>query len=209
MAADVTAHPFAQPAVACAILAAGASTRFGRNQNKLLANFRGRPLVQHAIDAACASKAIACVLVLGADAEAVEASAETRRCAIIRNSGWEEGIASSIRCALAHRRTDEATIFLVGDEPFVGAADIDALIDEHALRPKAIVALRAGRVWGTPALFPREDYRALMRLRGDHGAKTYAKQHPDRLRLVAARDPRAFVDIDTRADARKAARTRS
>lgn len=209
MAPDLTANPFAQPAVACVILAAGASTRFGRNQNKLLALLHGRPLLQHAIDTACGSKAVACTVVLGADAATVEARVAMRRCAVIQNQDWQEGIASSIRRALAHDGSEDATIFLVGDEPFVGPADIDALIDEHGAHPQAIVALRAGRVWGTPALFPREDHRALMRLRGDRGAKTYAMQHPKRLRFVAARDERAFVDVDTPADLRKAARTRS
>ena len=187
----------------CVILAAGASTRF-RNANKLLANFGGKPLVQHAIDAACASRAVYCAIVVGADREAIVTETDTRRCSVIENEGWREGIASSIRCALRYRSDDDATIFLVGDEPFVTAGDIDALIGEHDKNPNAIVALRAGEVWGTPVLFPRTDYPALLKLRGDRGAKTFAKRQMKCARFVSAADSRAFTEIDTEADLRRA-----
>jgi len=190
---------FRRPAVCCAILAAGAAQRF-RGGNKLLAAFRGRPLLQHAVDAACASAAVACLLVVGDDAEAIENEVETRRCAIVQNSGWREGIAASIRRALGERPDDDACIFLVGDEPFVSAGDIDALIAEHERAPHSIVALRTKKTWGTPTLFPRSDYAKLLRLRGDRGAKSYATRLQRRLRFVNAAHPQAFSDIDTRAD---------
>jgi CTP:molybdopterin cytidylyltransferase MocA len=193
---------FAQ-SVGCVILAAGASTRF-RNGDKLLANFGDKPLVQHAIDAACASRAVYCAIVVGADREAIKTETDMRRCAVIENEGWREGIASSIRCALRNRCDDNATIFVVGDEPFVTAGDIDALIGEHDNHPNAIVALRAGEVWGTPVLFPRTDYPALLKLRGDRGAKTFAKGQTNRVRFVSAANSRAFTDIDTEADLKRA-----
>ena len=198
---------FGRPSICCAILAAGDSSRFG-GANKLLAKFRGRPLLQHAVDAARASNAVACLLIVGDDAEAIENGIETRRCAIVHHAGWSEGIASSIRCAIATRGDDDACIFLVGDEPFVGAGDINALIAEHEMHPKAIVALRARKTWGTPALFPNSDYAGLLRLKGDRGAKGYAERRARRLRFVSASHPQAFSDVDTRADLRRLASTR-
>lgn len=186
------------PRVGCVILAAGEGRRFGGN--KLIALYKGRPLVQRAIDAAGMSQALTCTLVIGADAEALLSAVDSRRCAIVSNPEWREGIASSIRAGLHRHESDDACVLLVGDEPLVAGADIDALIASFADHPKSISALRAGRVWGTPVLFPRPDLKALARLRGDSGAKRYAQTQKKRLRLIDAANPRAFADVDTRAD---------
>src|SRR4029077_17080521 len=129
---------------------------------------------------------------------------DTRRCAIARNEKWHEGIASSIRAGLAFVPDADACVFMLGDQPFVTSADIDALLHEtangrarvrgRAHAAKSIVALRCAGVWGAPVLFPRRDFAALERLTGDHGAKGYAQSQSQRLRFVTARDPRAFVD---------------
>jgi molybdenum cofactor cytidylyltransferase len=188
------------------VLAAGSGSRFGGR--KLLAPFIGRPLIQRAIDAACASRALSCVLVLGADAQAVMDCADTRRCAIVRNDAWREGIAASVRAGVGFSADSDACIFLLADQPFVTSHDLDALFCGADLcsadlygRP-SIVALRAGKIWGAPVLFPRRDFAALARLRGDAGAKRYAESQRKRLRFVPARDPRAFRDVDSPSDLR-------
>jgi len=200
---------------AAIVLAAGSGVRFGGP--KLIAPLAGRPLLQYAIDAACESRALVCALVLGANADAVLERVDSRRCAIVRNDSWHEGIASSIRAGLGFADEStacEACVFLLGDQPFVSFADVDALLrcgadlygrpaggaDLHGRPP--IVALRAGKTWGAPVLFPRRDFAALTRLRGDSGAKRYAESQRPRVRFVAASDERAFRDVDSRADLR-------
>jgi CTP:molybdopterin cytidylyltransferase MocA len=117
-----------------------------------------------------------------------------------------------LRCGLREHRDDDACIIALGDQPFVKTADIDLLISTWAeqrpagdeltsrRRKPPIVALRAGDVWGSPVLFPRDDFAALLRLAGDRGAKKYAAAQKDRLAFVAASDARAFHDVDTVAD---------
>jgi molybdenum cofactor cytidylyltransferase len=209
------------------LLAAGSGERFGGR--KLLAPFFGQPLVQRAIDAACASRALSCILVLGADADAIMDCTDTRRCAIVRNENWQEGIAASIQTGLRFTAESDACVFMLADQPFVSSADIDALLQCSADlrsadlygRPQCgadlygrrqcgadlygrppIVALRSGKTWGAPVLFPRRDFAALTRLRGDVGAKRYAETQRNRLRFVTARDPRAFRDVDSSSDLR-------
>ena len=184
------------------VLAAGSSERFGGT--KLIAPFLGRALLQRAVDAACESRALVCALVLGANADEVLERVDSRRCTIVRNASWQEGIASSIRAGL--RIPDEATsceacIFLLGDQPFVSSLDINALLSTADVSGRhPIVALRAGKTWGAPVLFPRRDFAALSSLRGDTGAKGYAQSQLRRVRFVSARDRRAFHDVDFRAD---------
>jgi len=184
------------------ILAAGAGRRFGQARNKLLTVVRGKPLVQHAIDAAAASHAMGCTVVTGANSTDILACVELRRCCAIENALWQEGIAASIRTGLACHRDDDACIFLVGDQPFVQSTDIDRLIAAFMHDRNAIVALQAAKVWGTPVLFPRRDFAALSRLRGDEGAKRYAARQEKRLRFVTAVSKDAFADVDSRADAK-------
>ena len=157
-------------------------------------------MLQRAIDVAAQSRALTCTLVAGADVELMLRAVDVRRCAVIVNSEWREGIASSIRVGLASHRDDDACVFMVADQPFITVQDVNALIARHANDPDAIVALRAGAVWGTPALFPRMDFELLAKLRGDFGAKRYTQAHPARLRFVAARSAHAFADVDTDED---------
>lgn len=185
------------PRIGCVILAAGQSRRFGGGEPKLLLPFGGKPLVQHVIDAAAASASANCTLVVGAYAEKILELVDSRRCAIIENSDWQEGIASSIRTGLGLHLDDEACIFVVGDQPFVTTADFDGLIEAHQSQEDAIAALKSADVWGSPILFPRTDFEELRKLRGDSGAKRCAEGHQDRVIYVNAWDRNVFTDVDT------------
>lgn len=181
------------------MLAAGNSRRFGGE--KLLARLGRVPVLQQAIDAACGSAVLSCTLVLGDGAPRALAAVDTRRCAVVVNRDWQSGLASSIRCGLRRHRGDDACIIALGDQPLVGSDDLNRLIEAWSSAHRApVVALRSGDVWGAPALFPRRDFAALGRLRGDAGAKRYAAQREERLLFVDAADVHVFEDIDTRAD---------
>jgi CTP:molybdopterin cytidylyltransferase MocA len=83
------------------VLAAGAGRRFGgRKQLALLA---GRPLVEHALDAAAATTA-STLLVLGAGAEEIERGIELGGAATIHCPDWELGPGASRRPGDARRR---------------------------------------------------------------------------------------------------------
>ncbi len=188
------------PRVGCVILAAGQSHRFGAGDAKLLLPVAGKSLVQHAIDAAAQSLVSSCTLVVGAHAEEILRSIDSRRCAVVDNEDWREGIASSLRAGLAQHLDDDACIFMVADQPFVTTADLDHLIRCYMERRTSMVALRSNDVWGSPMLFPQSDFLALRALRGDTGAKRYALRHAARIEFVEAAQSQAFTDIDTPQD---------
>lgn len=185
--------------IACAVLAAGAGTRFGTPGAKLVARLRGRPLAQYAIDAASGSSATRCSLIVGAGAERVLAAVDVRRCAVYPNADWEKGISSSIRVAVEAHAADDALVLVLADAPLVVASDVDALIGAWLRRSDRPAALQGAGVWGSPAIFPRSAYHDLMRLRGDKGAKGSVLRS-GRVTLVDASEKKAFVDVDRRAD---------
>jgi molybdenum cofactor cytidylyltransferase len=187
------------PQIACAILAAGAGTRFGGQ--KLATPFAGKPLVQWAVDAACASRATACGIVLADDGrDEIVATVDLRRCAELRNAHAREGIASSIRCAARAFEDYDGLLLALGDRPRVITADLDELIAAFSRDPSKMYALRCEEVWGAPMLFGREHLPALAALTGDEGAKRYALSKPERVVKVDARRADAFADIDLPGD---------
>ena len=185
--------------IGCAVLAAGAGTRFGAPGEKLVATFSGKPLAQHAIDAAAGSSASRCSLVVGAGADRVLVAVDVRRLAVYPNSRWSTGIASSIVIAAQAHAEDDAFVLMLADAPLVGSSDIDALIAAWLARPDRPAALRNRSVWGSPAIFPRATYPALLKLTGDRGAKGTILRS-GRVTLVNASANTAFTDVDRRSD---------
>ncbi|MBC5805850.1 MAG: hypothetical protein DLM53_03655 [Candidatus Eremiobacter antarcticus] len=194
------------PRIACIVLAAGAGRRFSHDRDKLLMDLSGKPLLQHAIDAAAASSCVACSVVVGDNAERIANAVDLRRCALVQNTQPDDGISSSLRTGLGYHMGEDACIFMLADQPYVTPEYIDALCERFGRRRQSIVALRQGDVWGAPVLFPNADFEALALLRGDAGAKRYALTQRKRLEFVAARDRRAFADVDSIADYKRLAK---
>jgi CTP:molybdopterin cytidylyltransferase MocA len=140
--------------VAAVVLAAGGGTRFAGGSHKLLAPYRGRPLVVSALEAAAASGCDEIAVVTGAVDLASLVSGETT---VLANPDWESGLASSLRVALAWcaARGHSAVVVGLGDMPGVPAAAwravaaVDAPVAvasfDGALRPPVRLA---AEVWG-------------------------------------------------------------
>jgi molybdenum cofactor cytidylyltransferase len=121
---------------------------------------------------------------------------------VVENDGWEEGIASSIRCglnALLEIMPDiEHAIFMVCDQPFVTARLLNELVEVCADTGSDIVACAYGGTVGTPALFSKNYFPALLELQGDEGAKKLLKQYSDAVGVISF--PKGDIDIDTMKD---------
>ena len=196
-------------AAAALILAAGAGTRMGGP--KALLEFRGRLLVERAIDAARAGGCAQALAVLGAAADEVRQRADLRGARIVVNQGWNEGIGSSLRAGLIALTRDaqfdetgaasvDAALVLLVDQPLVGADAIRAVLGAWHGGARLAAASYGGRR-GHPVLLGREHWAAAVRdAVGDVGARAYLAAHAARLVLVpcdAVADPR---DLDLPAD---------
>lgn len=181
--------------VAIAVLAAGESRRFGAH--KLLAPWRGRPILQHVLEQAqqaCPGKVL---LVTGHEADAIEALASAQADRIVRNPDYTLGMGTSIAAAASACSTD-AIVIALGDQPLVTADHYRALISAWNRAATSVVATAYGETFGPPVLFGRGYLSALARLRGDNGAKRILAEHRDR--VVTIDFPPAAVDIDTPED---------
>jgi molybdenum cofactor cytidylyltransferase len=190
------------------ILAAGASSRMGRP--KQLLPLRGRPLLQHVLDEAVASRLDEIVLVLGNQADEVHealALPEGSRVRVVVNADWARGQSTSLRLALLRARPSAAAI-LLGDQPGVGAALIDrvtrAFLDAGLPAARPVYSGADGsRVPGHPVILTRRIWSEVDKLGGDEGARALLAARADWLLQVPVEgEPPA--DIDTWEDYRRA-----
>jgi CTP:molybdopterin cytidylyltransferase MocA len=179
--------------IAAALLAAGASRRLSRP--KQLLPCRGAPLVRAVASELSATCCDRVVVVLGAHAGVVAPALAGLPIALEVNVLWSEGIASSIRCAVAWalRAGCDRLALVACDQPRLRAAHVDALIALHRTCA-GIVASRYAGVAGTPAVFGASDFPSLVALAGDSGARHL---------LASARTidwPAGAYDVDTPED---------
>ena len=148
------------------ILAAGAGRRFGEAP-KLLADVGGRPVVQHAIDAAVEAAVFErLVVVLGAHAGEVHAAIDLRGAEAVVCPGWDEGQSASLRCGLEHLAGAVRVLVLLGDQPLV-TADV---VRRMSAEPPGSRAAHDG-VPGHPAVLGPELVASALALRGDAGLR--------------------------------------
>ncbi len=172
------------------VLAAGSSSRFGYEENKLLASFRGRPLVEWAVSAAAAAGLDETVVVTGAvDLSATLPPAVT----VLENESWPEGQATSLMVGLdwCQRQGHEAAVVGLGDQPLVLASAWKAVA---GTRERPITVATYGGRRRNPVRLARTVW-PLLNLTGDEGARSLMRRRPDLVAEVACRGEPA--DIDT------------
>jgi CTP:molybdopterin cytidylyltransferase MocA len=183
---------------ACAVLAAGGSRRLGRP--KQLVPFRGRPLVRHVVEQACAAGCEEVAVVVGAHARPIADALEGLPVRLLVNRAWEEGVASSIRVATTWARDEglDALAFALADQPGLSASHLDRLATAHREGAARVASAYGGAV-GVPALFDARYFDRLMALHGDRGAARLLGEHDDRP-AVAIPWPEGAIDVDTPSD---------
>jgi molybdenum cofactor cytidylyltransferase len=179
------------------VLAAGASTRFG--SPKQLAPVHGGPLLPLMLSRAGAVAGHAVSVVLGAHCAQIVPALGRSAVSLVVNREWSEGIAASIRAGLLRLPGScAAVLLLLADQGAVTSADLQRLIDKWRRSPRAIVAAQYGGGYGLPAIFPRAEFPALMRLRGEQGAEALLRSPA--IELIGVPMPSAATDIDRPGD---------
>ena len=192
---------------AVVILAAGASSRFGRA--KQLLDWNGKPLVAHVAGIAASAGFDPVVVVLGCQSREIEPvlSAQfpdefrqgTLRIAMNWNCG--EGLGSSIKAGLAALPPQtEAAILMQGDQPLVSADLLRTLASRFTDTGDAIVHPTVGTDPRPPALFARRLFPELAGLSDDQGGRIVIGRHAREAIGIELDVPDLVADIDTPQD---------
>jgi molybdenum cofactor cytidylyltransferase len=188
--------------VAAIVLAAGASTRLG--QDKQLVRVGGEPLLRRTARMAAEAGCAPVVVVLGFEADRMQAELEGLALEVVVHPGWAEGMGSSLRRGVEVARgmeaVPDAVLVLVCDQPRLSVEHLGALIERQRQSSAPITASAyAGRA-GVPAIFARRVFLELAGLQGDRGARDLIRRHGEAVETVAW--PEGSVDLDVPEDLR-------
>jgi CTP:molybdopterin cytidylyltransferase MocA len=186
--------------VAGVVLAAGAGQRFGKP--KALVELEGQLLVDRAVRTLTDGGCDPVVVILGARAADVVREAELAGAVVLVNDGWEEGMGSSLRCALASLPDlgAPAAVIALVDQPGVSSDVVRRLVDRWDGREPAVVASYDGKP-RNPVLLAASIWPDVAALAvGDVGARAWLRAHVDEVVTVACDDLGTSADIDTPAD---------
>jgi CTP:molybdopterin cytidylyltransferase MocA len=176
------------------LLAAGGARRF--KSQKLVAPYRGAPLVRHAATHLGAATDLL-VAVVGHDAPSVRGALTGMDVRIVENGEWEQGLATSIRAGIAELSADcEAVVIGVGDQPGIDPSVVRRVIERWRETGRPIVSASYRGERGHPVLFARSMFAELLALHGDAGARLLIERSPDRVSYVDV-DRTMPPDIDT------------
>lgn len=184
-------------AVFAVVLAAGASSRFGRT--KQIVELDGISLVQRAHDAATGVFGDQVMTVVGHDAGDVLRSMHANSGFVVVNDAYDSGMASSLAAAArACPSQADALVVLLADQPMVTSEHLRALRQSWSGADNEIVATAFSNTEGPPVLLPRGTFLDIGALKGDRGARGLFQDPRFQLKTVAF--DAAGVDIDTPAD---------
>lgn len=183
---------------AVVLLAAGRSSRMG-GPNKLLQDFRGKPLVRHAAEAALASGASPVIAVTGHQEAQVREALAGLPLTFVHNSDYAEGLATSLQAGIAALpESVEAAAVMLGDMPLVSAELIRALGERLASTPGAVAAVPVLQgEWGNPVGLRRSLFAEVATLSGDAGARRLLQGRRGEVLEVAVTDEAVATDVDT------------
>ena len=198
------------------VLAAGESRRMGTQ--KLLLPFGETTVVGAVVRAALASRAGRTLVVLGADRVAVQEEMETlshvsesvdawplRKIEFAVNENYPLGMLSSIQAGFKALPTDaDAAVVMLGDQPFLPAKVVDAVIEAYRTSGKGIVipVFRGRR--GHPVLVDMRYRDEVLELDPADGLRRLMRTHPGDIHEVDVDDANILRDMDTPEDYRAA-----
>ncbi|GLK50182.1 hypothetical protein GCM10017620_31560 [Brevundimonas intermedia] len=178
------------------VLAGGAGRRFGGG--KLLADWRGRPLIVWSVETALAAAVDDVVVVVGCRADEVRAAIGARtdpRLRLVQAPDWAEGLSASLRAGVAALPHDAGSLAIfLGDMPLVDPASAAPLFE--AVEAGAVAA-RLDHTEGPahPVVFGRALFADLLQTRGDRGARALLAGRGD-VAAFGTTDDRAIFDVD-------------
>jgi molybdenum cofactor cytidylyltransferase len=183
--------------IAAIVLAAGESTRMGRP--KALLPWGGASLLIWQIEQLKLAGVDDVVVVLGHEAEAVQAALGQSAARAVLNPDYRTGRASSLRAGAAAVRDTDAVLIVGVDQPRPAAVSLSLIERWRETRPVVVVPTHAGRR-GHPVLV---DGSLLAELRTateeEMGLRGILVRHADKT-LEVSSGPVVTVDLNTPAD---------
>lgn len=173
--------------IGAVVLAAGEGKRYGGN--KLIAEFKGKPIILRVIDAL---EGIERVVIVGKYAQ--ELLPLLKNEIVIYNPYWEEGMSTSIKLGVKFFQEKDGILIVLGDMPLITKDTIQKIISAFREECEAVIPIHEGKQ-GNPVIISKKLYNKLFELQGDVGARYILKNLKNPCHVNAGKE--VLVDIDT------------
>jgi molybdenum cofactor cytidylyltransferase len=188
--------------VAGILLAAGTSSRMGRN--KLLLELDGEPLLRRAARRALEAGLSPLIVVLGHEADRARAELAGLPCRPVINPDFEKGITSSLHAGLAAVPDDAAALVVIlADMPHVTPEMLAGLVERHRAGTAPLVISDYEGVNAPPMLYDRSLFGELAAMPGPGCGRQVVKRHRDEAD-VCTWPAAALADVDAPEDYERA-----
>jgi len=179
--------------IGCVIMASGLGKRFGGN--KLMADFHGKPLTCHILEA---TDGIFAQRVVVTRSEEVSALCRERGIRTVLHTLPHRS--DTVRLGLEAMPGIGRCMFATADQPLLRKETVSALALASANDPDSIWRTVCDGTPGSPVIFPKWTFPELLTLPEGKGGGVVIKKHPERLRTVSVRDMYELKDVDSPED---------
>tara|TARA_B100001146_G_scaffold57649_1_gene50618 strand:+ start:509 stop:1084 length:576 start_codon:yes stop_codon:yes gene_type:complete len=183
------------------LLAAGQSKRLF-NQNKLIKNYKGKLLVNYAVQSIIKSKIEKLIIVLGFEYLKVKKKInKNKKIKFVINHNYTRGIASSIKCGLKKiSNKSDGFIIVQADMPEIGKNILNKLYKEIKTNKKEIFVPIKNNKIGNPIGFKLSMINQLKKISGNRGAKFIIQKNKSKIKYIRTKSLGIFKDIDLNKD---------
>ena len=192
----------AKARVAAVVLAAGLSSRMGKN--KLRLELGGQTVLRRAVATAAAAGLSPILVVLGHQADRARVALAGLGCTPVVNPDYARGLNSSLRAGFRALPEGVAgAVAMLADMPFVTAPMIAALVERWRASGAPLAISTYGGVLAPPMLYGSALFSELCELDGEGGGKQVVKRHRGQA-VELAWPAAALTDLDVPADVERA-----
>ncbi len=185
------------------VLAAGQSSRMGP-ENKLLADFAGKPLVRHVTEVMITAGLDELTVVIGHQADQVAAALADLPVQLLFNADFAAGQGHSVAAGVGGLESGATDVLIaLGDMPLISAEMVQYLVAAHLAcvdHQRRITLPSFNGKRGNPVIWGGAFLPELKQLRGDAGGRQVLQDHLAAHNPVEISSPAIFSDIDTPAD---------
>lgn len=176
----------------CVVMASGLGTRFGGN--KLMADFRGKPMVGWILDA---TEGLFRKRVVVTRSREVEAYCMGREIPVVFHE--QPCRSDTVRLGLREMPEDiRGCLFCPGDQPFLSVFTLKKLLASAAEDGEAIWRPAFEEIPASPVWFPQKLFRELEQLPEGKGGSVIVEKYAELVKTISVEDARELLDIDTR-----------
>jgi len=183
------------------LLAAGESKRTP-NENKLIKNFKKKPLINYILSALIKSKVKKIIIVLGHEQNKIKkVLLKSKKINFVINKNYKGGISSSIKLGIKKiNKKNKGFMVVQSDMPFIKTLHINKIYNSLINNDNLVHVLKYKNKIGNPIGFKGPVISKFKKISGDVGAKYMVKRLKKNTNFIEVTSSKIFKDFDLKKD---------